>query len=83
MKNISEKMTKESLERIDVEGMYEAVRSFPELLREGRRRALKAETRGWPGTGINGVVVAGLGRIRHSCGDLELLRQHGGDTCGL
>ena len=54
-------MTKESLERIDVEGMYEAVRSFPELLREGRRRALQAETRGWPGTGINGVVVAGMG----------------------
>lgn len=54
-------MTKESLERIDVEGMYEAVRSFPELLREGRRRALQAETRGWPGNGITGVVVAGMG----------------------
>ena len=54
-------MTKESLERIDVEGMYEAVRSFPELLREGRKRALQAETRGWPGTSINGVVVAGMG----------------------
>jgi glucose/mannose-6-phosphate isomerase len=54
-------MTKELLERIDVEGMYEAVRSFPELLREGRRRALQAETRGWPGTDVNGVVVAGMG----------------------
>ncbi|MYI84590.1 MAG: bifunctional phosphoglucose/phosphomannose isomerase, partial [Rhodothermaceae bacterium] len=54
-------MTKESLERIDIEGMYVAVRSFPELLREGRRRALQAETHGWPGTGINGVVVAGMG----------------------
>lgn len=54
-------MTKESLERIDVEGMYEAVRSFPGLLREGRRRALQAETRGWPGTDVNGVVVAGMG----------------------
>ena len=54
-------MTKELLERIDVEGMYEAVRSFPELLREGRRRAEQAETRGWPGTDVNGIVVAGMG----------------------
>ncbi len=54
-------MTKESLERIDVEGMYEAVRSFPEQLREGRRRALQAETCGWPGTDVSGVVVAGMG----------------------
>ena len=54
-------MTKESLERIDVEGMYGAVRSFPEQLREGRRRALQAETCGWPGTDVSGVVVAGMG----------------------
>ncbi len=54
-------MTKELLERIDVEGMFEAVRSFPELLREGRRRAEQAETRGWPGADVNGVVVAGMG----------------------
>ena len=54
-------MTKKILDQIDSEGMYEAVRSFSEQLKQGRARALKAKVNGWPGDGVTGVVVAGMG----------------------
>ncbi len=54
-------MTKKVLEQVDSEGMYEAVRSFPDQLKQGRANALKAKVDGWPGEGVNGIVVAGMG----------------------
>ena len=54
-------MTHHTLKKIDVEGMYEAIRSFSEHLQEGRRRALAADAHGWPGTGVTQLVVAGMG----------------------
>lgn len=54
-------MTKQILDQIDAEGMYEAVRSFSDQLQQGRRRALAADTGGWPGNGVTGLVVAGMG----------------------
>ena len=54
-------MTKKILDQIDSEGMYEAVQSFSEQLKQGRARALKAKLNGWPGDGVTGVVVAGMG----------------------
>ncbi|MCY4159192.1 MAG: bifunctional phosphoglucose/phosphomannose isomerase [Bacteroidetes bacterium] len=54
-------MTKKTLDQIDLEGMYEAVRSFPDQLRQGRANAMQAKISGWPGDGVTGVVVAGMG----------------------
>jgi len=54
-------MTPSTLKKIDVEGMYEAIRSFSEHLQVGRISALGADLGAWPGTGITQVVVAGMG----------------------
>ncbi len=54
-------MTRQALEHIDTEGMYDAVRSFSDQLREGRRRALGGNTHGWPGEDVTAVTVAGMG----------------------
>ena len=54
-------MNKEILDQLDVEGMYEAVLVFSNQLQQGRARALEAKVDGWPGDGVTGVVVAGMG----------------------
>ncbi len=54
-------MKKQTLEQIDLEGMYGYVQRFPEYLKSGRERALNATLSTWPGDGINAVVIAGMG----------------------
>lgn len=54
-------MNRHTFEQIDSEGMYEAVRSFSDHLKLGRTRALEANIGRWPGEGVTGVVVAGMG----------------------
>jgi len=54
-------MTHNTLKKIDVDGMYESIRSFSEHLQLGRQRALAADSHGWPGTGVTQMVVAGMG----------------------
>ncbi len=54
-------MTKELLNQIDVEGMYEAVQNFPEQLKQGRARALESNVQGWHGNGVTAVMIAGMG----------------------
>lgn len=54
-------MNQQDLDMIDLEGMYEAVRSFSDHLKEGRERALDADVHDWSGGDVTGVVVAGMG----------------------
>ncbi len=54
-------MTKDLLDQIDLGGMHEAVQSFPEQLKQGRAGALEADVQGWPGNGVTGLVIAGMG----------------------
>ena len=54
-------MTKETLARFDLEGMHGAIQAFSDQLKDGRARALKARTDGWPNGTVTGVVIAGMG----------------------
>ncbi len=54
-------MRKQILDQIDSEGMYEAVKSFSEQLKQGRSRALGIKVDSWLGDEVTGVVVAGMG----------------------
>lgn len=54
-------MTRQTIDRFDLEGMYEAIHKFPEYLKSGREQALKTVPSKWPGSEIRSVVIAGMG----------------------
>jgi len=54
-------MTLDDLRRVDSEGMYDAVRTFPDQWREGRQIALQADLRHVRKEGYRQVVVVGMG----------------------
>jgi len=54
-------LTLDDINRIDAEGMYDAVKGFPEQWRQGRKEALRADLSRVPHEGYRHVLVAGMG----------------------
>jgi len=54
-------MTLADIQNIDTEGMYDAIRTFPDQWRDARQRALAADYNGIRNNGHTGLVVAGMG----------------------